>query len=675
MGIDTRLDITTANAIFHSEILAPLVHEGVVDAKEFVKGLKAALCLLSTAGKVAHDNLAVEAVEGLFRSSFEDHKNSDGLVSFSALSSTDMFQAWAAATGFHTTSTANDNGKQQHGNNFNNFEELSRLCERGGAQSGICLLKSAWLQEKFAEAQRTGVPFVLPSRNALPSDAAYSGPITEDLVYIIALSYCWAGPGQPDPENRLFSDVCELLGYLDTSRHFGDDNPVFKKLNIGDREVLVFWDHPCLYQKSDATTQGVTLLQLDSFERGLGSINVLHGHVGTLCLLCTVSYPVVKRTGYKDSAWPYFESLVSTMIKDQDRAVDLPTALGWVRRVGNDMTEPDLNRNIAWLFQHVRRATRQLPVDPGEIVAKHATNGSDVKFLKQKFRQTFHAVMTPAKKMQLRNVPGPSRDHWRIFLTVTLRSCPQLVHVDLSRNEAIASTLEPFAALHGSLQFLDVSMSAGFGGTLQPLRGLRKLCKLFLYGCVALEGTVEPLANLHDLETVDMETCLGLQGGLELMARLPKLQSFNACDTQLDTAAFASGRCAVGRRWPEATPLWRAVHDGQVETARRLLVGREGRSGVEVDRARVDSGTTPLLVAADQNFPDMVELLLEHRADVNKASKRGMTPLIRATYSGHKEVVMTLLAAGPDKAVTTRWGTALSIARENGFHEVAALLE
>ena len=77
-----------------------------------------------------------------------------------------------------------------------------------------------------------------------------------------------------------------------------------------------------------------------------------------------------------------------------------------------------------------------------------------MKFLKQKFRQTFHAVMTPAKKMQLKNVPGPSRDHWRIFLTVTLRSCPQLVHVNLSRNEAIASTLEPFAALHGSLQFL-----------------------------------------------------------------------------------------------------------------------------------------------------------------------------------------------------------------------------
>ena len=416
MGIDTRLDITTAKAIFHSEILAPLVHEGVVDAKEFVKRLKAALrepatmpvaalCLLSTAGKVAHDNLAVEAVEGLFRSSFEVHKDSDGLVSVSALSSTDMFQAWAAATRFDATSTPNEDGKQQHVNNFNDFEELSCLCERGGAQSGICLLKSAWLQKKFAEAQRTGVPFVLPSRNALPSDASYSGPITEDQVYIIALSYCWAGPRSTGSREQAALGRLRAAGISGLLRHFGDDNPAAKKLNIADREVLIFWDYPCLYQKSDATTQGVTLLQLDSFERGLGSINVLYGHVGTLCLLCTVSYPVVTRTGYKDSAWPYFESLVSTMIKDQDRAVDLPTALSWVRRVGNNKIDADGNRSIYWLFAHVRRATRQLPVDPDtfdrEIVAKHATNGSDVKFLKQKFRQTFHAVMTNAEMMQL----------------------------------------------------------------------------------------------------------------------------------------------------------------------------------------------------------------------------------------------------------------------------------
>ena len=72
---------------------------------------------------------------------------------------------------------SNDDGaKQQHVGNFNEFAELSRLCELGGAQSAICLMRSAWLQEQLAEARRTGVPFVMPSRNALPPEASTRGP-------------------------------------------------------------------------------------------------------------------------------------------------------------------------------------------------------------------------------------------------------------------------------------------------------------------------------------------------------------------------------------------------------------------------------------------------------------------------------------------------------------------
>ena len=113
--------------------------------------------------------------------------------------------------------------------------------------------------------------------------------------------------------------------------------------------------------------------------------------------------------------------------------------------------------------------------------------------------------------------------------------------------------------------------------------------------------------------------------------------------------------------------------------------------GVEVDRATADDGCTPLLHAAFQNLPDMTfftpflmsaqkcnlkitEIILEKRADTNKAAKGGQTPLFLAAVKGHKEVVLTLLAAGADKAVSTKWGTALSVARENGFHEIAALL-
>ena len=52
-----------------------------------------------------------------------------------------------------------------------------------------------------------------------------------------------------------------------------------QRLNVADREVPVFWDWSCLYQKKDGD---ITPLPLDSFKRGLLSVNVLYGHVRTL---------------------------------------------------------------------------------------------------------------------------------------------------------------------------------------------------------------------------------------------------------------------------------------------------------------------------------------------------------------------------------------------------------
>ena len=46
-------------------------------------------------------------------------------------------------------------------------------------------------------------------------------------------------------------------------------------------------------------------------------------------------------------------------------------------------------------------------------------------------------------------------------------------------------------------------MSAGFRGSLEPLRSLHKLRDLYLFGCVALEGSVEPLSGLQALVAVD----------------------------------------------------------------------------------------------------------------------------------------------------------------------------
>ena len=329
------------------------------------------------------------------------------------------------------------------------------------------------------------------------------------------------------------------------------------------------------------------------------------------------------------------------------------------------------------------------------------------------------------------NIPGPTSAQWHLFLTETLRACPRLVHVDLANNEAIANeTLEPFGSLH-ALKFLDVSMCAGFKGSLEPLRRLFKLRCLCLYGCVALEGSVEPLSGLQELKHVDLEACFGLTAGLELLAALRELERLNVCDTQLDATAFIAerqrvlqipenavmeedgalvvGGCRVGRYDSEMTPLWRAAHNGQVETAQLLLLGGGGGLGcVEVDRAtkgegntpllqattqgfvevasvlmehRADvskskhDGSTPLFMAAQCGFVELTELLLKHRADINQANSNWVTPINIAAYSGHVAVVRVLLETGADTTIKDKWGDdPLAIAREENHREVAAFL-
>ena len=318
-------------------ILDPMKRDDMSNARGLLKTVRAAmkhgpsavtvaaLCLLSS-DKVADEKLTDVAVLSIFKRSLHEHTDTIGNVCLG-----DKFDDWCAATGFDPAAI-DVVGAHQSVDNYNALEELWRLCVRGGAQSGICLLKSSWLQRQSDQARR------LPSRNALPRDAVYSGPITQESVFIIALSYCWATREHPDPENKLLADVCEVLKYLDTSRHFGDDQAAIRDTNVGEREVLVFWDYPCLYQKGDTSTNGITLLQRDSFDRGLDSINILYGHAGTLSLLCTKHYAdPTTRMPYQDSAWPYFEMLVSTLIKPADKAVNLPIALEWIGAKASDI--------------------------------------------------------------------------------------------------------------------------------------------------------------------------------------------------------------------------------------------------------------------------------------------------------------------------------------------------
>ena len=101
--------------------------------------------------------------------------------------------------------------------------------------------------------------------------------------------------------------------------------------------------------------------------------------------------------------------------------------------------------------------------------------------------------------------------------------------------------------------------------------------------------------------------------------------------------------------------------------------------GIEVDKARTDYGETPLFMAADKGFGDVVKQLIAAKADVNKAkTDDGTTPLIIAAMEGHANAVKQLLDANSDIHHTTTVEdgsyTALKIAKEKSQTEVVAML-
>ena len=76
-------------------------------------------------------------------------------------------------------------------------------------------------------------------------------------------------------------------------------------------------------------------------------------------------------------------------------------------------------------------------------------------------------------------------------------------------------------------------------------------------------------------------------------------------------------------------------------------VQRELNKGADVN-AKADDGMTPLHLAANFGYKEIVELLIAKGADVNAKNGWGGTPLHIAAFGGHKEIAELLLAKGAD---------------------------
>lgn len=94
---------------------------------------------------------------------------------------------------------------------------------------------------------------------------------------------------------------------------------------------------------------------------------------------------------------------------------------------------------------------------------------------------------------------------------------------------------------------------------------------------------------------------------------------------------------------PPGTPLHLAVIMGDVAAVRQHI-----EAGTDLDQ-RDDFGSTPLVIAAVFDRPDVADALLAAGADATIRDPQGSTPLHIATLLGRTRVVRSLLGAGVDR--------------------------
>lgn len=115
------------------------------------------------------------------------------------------------------------------------------------------------------------------------------------------------------------------------------------------------------------------------------------------------------------------------------------------------------------------------------------------------------------------------------------------------------------------------------------------------------------------------------------------------------------------------------VYGASMPKGERLAKALIAKKGISID-AKVDDGSTALLVATNLNRAPTVRFLLALRADPNIPDRVGWTPLLSAADEGNAEIVGMLLASGADPKATKRGKNAADLADSKGYGDLAALL-
>src|SRR5438552_4555409 len=113
--------------------------------------------------------------------------------------------------------------------------------------------------------------------------------------------------------------------------------------------------------------------------------------------------------------------------------------------------------------------------------------------------------------------------------------------------------------------------------------------------------------------------------------------------------------------------------DASVEDQARALELLKAKPDLIERRNRLNETALHFLVV--ENYPEGVEFLCSHGADVNSVDFNGATPLLHAAALGYEEIVRLLLSHGANPNPEDKTGeTALSSAERSGNKQVVEMI-
>lgn len=157
-----------------------------------------------------------------------------------------------------------------------------------------------------------------------------------------------------------------------------------------------------------------------------------------------------------------------------------------------------------------------------------------------------------------------------------------------------------------------------------------------------LAGPIHEAARNGDVNRI--EQLLDQGAGLEERDETQETPLISAALAgQLNAASnvVAKGADVQARNDRGLTPLHAAAYGGHSEVVRLLI-----EHGAKVNDAENPFKVTPLHVAAEENRMEVVQVLIDAKTNVESTEVNGYTPLSRAGFREHWDVVTVLLKAG-----------------------------